>query len=64
MAKDWTHIYKNKSYKGKWVALEHDERTIAGSGASLEEAIATAQKNGCPDPIVMSVPERVISFGG
>lgn len=62
MPKDWTDIYHR--YRGKWVALEHDEETVAGFGDSLQEAHDNAQANGCAHPILMAVPEEVIGFAG
>jgi hypothetical protein len=37
MAIDWTQIYQK--YKGLWVALKDDEKTVVGSGESPQEAL-------------------------
>lgn len=42
MTKDWTKIYKR--YKGFWVALDNDEKTVLGSGKTAREALERAQK--------------------
>ena len=59
---DWTKIYKK--YKGLWVALADDQMTVLGSGKTLKEAILKAKKKGGEDPIVMRVPEKMITFVG
>jgi len=59
---DWTKIYKK--YKGLWVALADDEMTVLGSGKTLVEAISKAKKKGGDNPIVMRVPEKMITFVG
>ncbi len=33
-------------YKGKWVALSHDETKIVGVGVTLDEALEGAKKKG------------------
>ena len=62
MAIDWTKIYKK--YKGLWVALKDDEKTVVGSGESPEEALNEAKKNGYKEPILMHMPEELIPFIG
>lgn len=48
MAIDWTKIYKN--YKGKWVALASDEKTVLGAGETAREALAKASKKSTQTP--------------
>jgi len=62
MAIDWTEIYQN--YKGRWVALEDDEQTVVGSGASAREALDRARENGCGEPLVTRMPEEPVPFVG
>ena len=62
MAIDWTKIYEK--YKGLWVALLDDERTVVGSGKTLRQAIQEAEKRGHKDPIVMRVPADIIPYVG
>ncbi len=59
---DWTKIYKK--YKGLWVALKDDEVTIVGSGKTLKQALNQAKKSGYPEPIMMRVPDKLITFAG
>ena len=62
MAIDWTKIYKK--YKGLWVALLDDEKTVVGSGRSLEGALEEANKKGYKQPIVMRVPTEILPYVG
>lgn len=59
---DWTKIYKK--YKGLWVAMADDEITVLGSGKTLKEAILKAKKKSDKTPLVMRVPEKLVSFVG
>ena len=61
-ARDWTHLFRY--YRGKWVALNDDETTVAGSGRSLTAAKAAAEKEGVCDPILMRIPTKVTKFIG
>jgi S-adenosylmethionine synthetase len=63
-AKDWTKIYQDNRYKGRWVALKDDEETVIGSGLTLREAVQKAKEAGYPDPIVMRVPKKLMYFIG
>jgi len=62
MAIDWTKIY-NK-YKGLWVALEDDEKTVIASGKTAGEAWGKAQKKGYSKPILTRMPEDLIPYVG
>jgi hypothetical protein len=62
MAIDWTKIYKK--YKGLWVALKDDEKTVIASGKTLKEAIEKAKKTGYSEPILFRVPARIIPYIG
>ena len=42
MAIDWTKIYKK--YKGLWVALKKDEKTVVASGKTVREVMEKAKK--------------------
>lgn len=59
---DWTRICKK--YKGLWVALLDDQKTVVGSGTTIPKALAQARKKGHTDPIVMRVPTRILPFIG
>ncbi|MEK7149963.1 MAG: DUF5678 domain-containing protein [Patescibacteria group bacterium] len=62
MAINWTQLYKK--YKGLWVALKSDEKTVIASGKTAKEAWLNAQKKGFIKPILTRVPEKIISYVG
>ena len=62
MAIDWTPIYKK--YKGQWVALKKDEKTVVGNGKTLVAALKKAQAAGYKQPIVFRMPEKIVPFVG
>ena len=59
---DWTKIYDK--YKGLWVALLDDEKTVAGSGKTAKEALERAQEKGIKNPILMRVPTEILPYVG
>ncbi len=62
MAIDWTKIYKK--YKGLWVALKDDEKTVVASGKTAKEVWEKAQKMGHKMPILTKMPERLVPYVG
>ena len=59
---DWTKIYQK--YKGLWVALKDDEKTVISVGQTLKEAEKKAQEKGFAKPIFMKVPPKIEYFAG
>ena len=59
---DWTPIYKK--YKGMWVALAGDEKTVVASAKSVKETIQLASKNGETKPILLKVPLKQLTYVG
>lgn len=59
---DWTRIYKK--YRGLWVALKDDEKTVVASGKTAREAWEKAQKKGYPKPILTRMPEELVTYVG
>lgn len=59
---DWTKIYKK--YKGKWVALRSDEKTVIASGRGAKEAWRKAQEKGFEKPILAKMPRKLIPYVG
>ena len=60
---NWTHIFED--YKGLWVALNpDDEQTVVGSGKTLRVAMEDAARNGYAKPLMLDVPEEVVTFVG
>lgn len=62
MAIDWTRIYKK--YKGLWVALKEDEKTVIASGRTAKEAWEAAQRKGFKKPILTFMPKRLVTYVG
>lgn len=62
MALDWTQLYKK--YRGKWVALLDDEKTVVGSGKTLKEALLKAQSKGHRYPIMSRMPQSLDAYVG
>ncbi len=61
MAKDWTHLFEK--YRGKWVALAEDERTVLAAATSAKEAHQGALKH-TSLPILYRVPNTLDAFVG
>lgn len=62
MAIDWTKIYKK--YKGLWVALKDDEKTVVASGTTAKQVWQKAQKKGYKNPILFRVPTEILPYVG
>lgn len=58
---DWTDLFKD--YKGMWVALKDDEKTVIAHGEKASEVWAEAKKI-IPKPILMQVPSEMVAFVG
>ena len=61
MVIDWSEIYKK--YKGQWVGLMPDEKTVVSSGKTAKEAWEKAIKK-IKKPILTRVPSKLISYVG
>lgn len=48
---DWTHIIRK--YKGLWVALKDDEKTVISSGKTLKQTANKAKERGFNQPIFL-----------
>ena len=62
MTTDWTKLYKQ--YKGLWVALDNDEKTVLGSGKTVKEAVKQAKKKTNKTPFLTHVPRKMVSYVG
>ncbi len=62
MAIDWSKIWKK--YRGLWVALKGDEKTVIASGKTAKEAWEKARKKGYEMPILTKMPARLIPYVG
>lgn len=54
----------HKKYKGEWVALTLDEKSVISSGKTAKEVYDQARKKGFKEPILMKVPPEVAIFVG
>lgn len=59
---NWTNI--QKKYKGLWVALAKDEKTVLAHGKTAKETWDKAQKEGYKKPILSRMPEKLITYVG
>ncbi len=62
MVIDWTKIYKK--YKGLWVALKDDQKTVIASGNTVKEVMEKAKKKGFKAPILFRMPAKVLPYIG
>ena len=50
-----------KPYKGKWVTLTRDEKSILGAGKTMDEALKAAEEKGELMPLLVRVPDESTS---
>ena len=41
-----------------WAAFSEDEERLIAYGATYDEVVASAEKNGVSDPVVVKIPEN------
>ncbi len=59
---NWTNL--QKKYKGLWIALAKDEKTVIASGKTAREALEKARDKSGVSPILTRMPEKLASFVG
>ena len=59
---DWTKLFTK--YRGLWIALAEDEKTVIASSKNGKEAYAQALKRGVKVPILLNVPLELKSYIG
>lgn len=59
---DWKDLSKN--YKGLWVALRQDEKTVLSSGKSAKKVYDQAKEKGVKVPILYKVPSATGLYVG
>lgn len=59
---NWSSIYKR--YKGLWVALAQDEKTVLATAKTAKEAFDSAKKSGYQKPILTKMPQKLINYVG
>lgn len=62
MTINWTQIYKK--YKGMWVALKRDEKTVIASADNAKAAYTQAIKYGFDNPIISFIPSKITPMVG
>ncbi len=62
MITDWTDLYRQ--YRGQWVALKSDEKTVVGSGKTAKQALDKAVARGVAEPILTKLPDRLVPYIG
>ena len=62
MGINWTNI--QSKYRGLWVALADDEKTVVATGGSAKETYEKALKKGHQDPILTRMPEELTAYVG
>lgn len=48
-------------YRGKWVTLTKDEKTVLGAGNTIDEALKAAEEKGELLPLLIKVPDESTS---
>lgn len=59
---DWTNNFPQ--YKGLWVGLEEDQKTVVASGKTVKEVIEKSKKKGFKEPILFKVPSKIVPLIG
>jgi hypothetical protein len=61
MAIDWTDLFY--AYKGEWVALRDDEKTVVAHGLDAHDVWEQARTM-VTKPILVQVPTEVVAYVG
>lgn len=62
MATDWTKIFRK--YKGKWVALTDDEKSIIAAGSTVAEVMDKSKRKGFNLPVLFKIPTANTAYIG
>jgi len=62
MIPDWTDLFRK--YKGLWVGLKDDEKTVVAKGKTVGEVMEKAKRLGFKKPILFRIPSRIIPYIG
>ncbi len=57
MALNWSKLYQQ--YKGQWIALKEDERSVIVSGRTAKHVFDEARKKGYQQPIITFMPREL-----
>ncbi len=58
----YVKIYKNKKYRGKFIALLENSNKVVGVGSTPQKALKEAEKQGYNDPILTKVPTKTTAY--
>lgn len=53
-----------KKYRGKWVALKADRKTVVSAGKTVKQVLESAQNKGYERPVITKMPKSIKSFIG
>ncbi len=59
---DWSGLFKK--YKGMWIGLKKDQKTVVASGKTVVAVMARAKKKNYAQPILLRVPTRALPYVG
>ncbi len=59
---DLTPLYD--MYKGEWVALKDDEKSVISHGKKAKEVLQGARSKGFKNPILFKVPTKFVPYIG
>lgn len=59
---DWSQIFKK--YKGMWVGLKKDQKTVVAKGKTVAEVMEMAKKKNYSQPILLRVPTKALPYVG
>lgn len=59
---NWKPLYKE--YKGMWVALKDDEKTVIASNKNISKVLLSAKRKGFEKPILFKVPTQELTYIG
>lgn len=62
MSIDWSTNFKK--YKGKWIALKDDEKTVISHAETAMKALIMAREKGHQNPILAKMPKHLLPFVG
>lgn len=59
---DWNDLFIH--YKGLWVALEQEQKSVVSSGKNAKQVYEEAKKKGIEIPTLVKVPTKFLPYVG
>lgn len=53
-----------QKYRGKWVALKSDRKTVVASGKDVASVLRKAREKGVELPVITRMPRKLMHFIG